>query len=239
MTNKYSLEDVTTLIVNYKTLRLTRICVESFLDFYPSAKMLLIDNGSFDASTVYIEHMASRYENVNQILYQKNIYHGPALDQGIRAAQTGYVFTLDSDCEVVRGGFLEEMLHQFENPLLYATGNLTYKNRHGFNCKKEDKRAIKYINPHAMMIETYKYQMLSPFFHHGAPCIKNMSDAERKGFLVENFPIEPYIRHEGRGTCSKYGYGLGPRTFLLGIYYKNISNKIIRLPKSGFLGKRK
>ena len=210
-----SLDQITTIIVNYKTADLTRQSVDSFLQWYPSASLILIDNGSQDDSTGYIAALAKRLENVTCILNQENRYHGPAMDQGIRVATTRYVFTLDSDCTVIKGGFLEEMHEMFGDPNLYATGRLVSMNRYGFEMETSDRKGlIPYVHPHAMLLHRNKYLGLKRFVHHGSPCLDNMRGARDHGHRVKRFPIEQSIFHLGRGTCSRYGYGLGPKTLL-------------------------
>lgn len=206
---------ITAIIVNYKTADLTRRAVESFLHWYPNTRLVLIDNGSRDSSTGYIARMARRFENVTCILNQANRYHGPAMDQGIRSAATRHIFTLDSDCCVQKGGFLEEMIELFDDPGLYATGRRVYMDRFGFEKEfRAGKKLIPYVCPYAMMLDRKKYLRMSVFFHHGSPCLENMRDAQRQGYRVSSFAIERFVFHQGRGTCSRYGYGLGPRTLI-------------------------
>src|SRR5512132_2388708 len=97
--------NVTFLIVNFRTPRLTARAVNSVLEHYAHVDVLVIDNGSGDSSTDYLAQLPERFENVRSLLNGRNRYHGPALDQGMRAARTPYVFTLDSDCEIRRSGF--------------------------------------------------------------------------------------------------------------------------------------
>ncbi len=209
------LTSVTTLVVNYKTPDLTKKCVESFISYYPTVKLILIDNGSQDDSTSYIRHVAGDFPNVTSLLNSGNRYHGPAMDQGIHQSATRYVFTLDSDCEILEGGFLEQLLAFFKSPNMYAAGRLVYINRYGFEVEKTNRRhLIKYIHPYAMLLDKTKYLHLSPFIHHGSPCIKNMRDAENAGYKVQHFPLDNYVFHKSRGTCSRYGYGLSPMTLV-------------------------
>jgi len=215
MSDSSPLDRITTIIVNHKTADLTRQSVASFLQWYPSVSLILIDNGSQDDSTDYIAALAKRRENVTCILNRENRYHGPAMDQGIRAATTRYVFALDSDCSVIKGGFLEEMYGMFGDPNLYATGRLVSMNRYGFEMPTSDRKGlIPYIRPHAMLLHRDKYLVLKRFVHHGSPCLDNMRDARDHGYRVKPFPIEQSIFHLGMGTCSRYGYGLGPLTLL-------------------------
>ena len=65
-------------------------------------------------------------------------------------------------------------------------------------------------NPRTVMCnKREKYMRLRPFIHHGSPGIKNLKEAQRRGYRLANFPIYDFIHHEGRGTCSRYGYNLG------------------------------
>jgi glycosyltransferase involved in cell wall biosynthesis len=208
------LDDVTVIVVNYRTEQLTRRCVESLLKHYRDAKLLLIDNGSQDASAAYINRVAQHNENVVCIINAENLYHGPAMHQGITSSATPFVFTLDSDCEVLERGFLERMLDCFEDPRFYAVGQLVHMDRYGFETQSDGENNIRYIRPHAMLLDRGKYLTLPRFTHHGSPCLRNMREAGKMGHRVADFPIDAFVRHDEKGTCSRYGYGLGPKTLL-------------------------
>jgi len=205
------LDEITILIVNYRTLDLTSTCLESLQAFYPRVKILLVDNGSGDESTGYTQRMAECHDNIEAIFNEKNRYHGPALDQGLRKAQTRLVFSLDSDCEILQGGFWEKMAAHFEDPRTYAVGELVKMNRFGYEVTPAKRRNFDYVQPRRMLLDRRKYLELSRFNHHGAPCLANMRQAAQRGYCLLDFPVQDYILHLGRGTCGSYGYGLGLR----------------------------
>jgi glycosyltransferase involved in cell wall biosynthesis len=217
-------DQITVLIVNYKTRDLTRRAIESFRQQYADVPLILIDNGSQDESTDFLREMEQRDSKVSVLINEHNRYHGPAMNQGITSAKTPYVFTLDSDAEVVAGGFLEQMADLFLDPQLYALGDLRYKNRFGYTygyvtsdgytsrAHPENRRRIPYAHPYAMLLDRAKYQRLHPFVHHGAPCIKNMRDAKKVGYLVRHFPIVRFVLHHFEGTSAQHGYGLRSRS---------------------------
>ncbi len=220
------LGDITTLVVNYRTEELTRRCLESFRSRYPTVSLLVVDNGSHDGSTAYIGRLPGDDGHARVILNDRNRYHGPALDQGLRAAGTRYVLTLDSDCEVSRSGFLELMLKPFADPLTYAVGELRYKNRYGYThgyayagdtegAGTGRRRRIPYVHPHAMLLDRGAYLDLPPFVHHGAPCLRNMSHAREAGLRAVDFPVEDFILHHERGTSAQHGYGVRGRSRLV------------------------
>ena len=207
---------VTFTLVNYRTLDLTRACVEGLLGFYPAVPMLLVDNGSGDASTEWVRAVAGAHDNVTAIFNSSNRYHGPALDQALRAAVTPLVFTVDSDCEIRRGGFLEAMSACLEDPRSYAVGDLRYKSRFGYTYAFERRdgrrRRIPYVHPAAMLLRRETYLRLPPFAHHGAPCLRNMSAVQRAGLRVDDFPIDEYVHHlAGGGSLVYDAYGFKTR----------------------------
>jgi glycosyltransferase involved in cell wall biosynthesis len=210
--------DITAVVANFRTRGLTQTCVETLLEHYPQLPLILIDNGSGDASTELVRELGGSLPNVDAVLNRRNRYHGPALDQGVRAARTRFVFTLDSDCEVRRGGFLEQMRPHFDDPSVYAVGALRYKNRFGYTYGYDDSveperpDRIPYVHPYAMLLDRDKYLALRPFIHHGAPCIRNMEDARRAGYRVVRFPIGDFVFHLAEGTSGSHGYGLRAAT---------------------------
>ena len=207
-----TLEDLTVLVVNFRTLQHTRTCVESLRAAYPDVALMVVDNGSADASTDYLEQFAASDGAVTVLFNEGNRYHGPALHQGMVAARTSHVFLLDSDCEIRRGGFLELLLTRFgEDPLLYAIGKRGWTNRYGQAPVDRRQAYTAYVHPFASMVDRRKYFQLPPFEHHGAPLWRNMWGASRAGFHLEHVPIEDYVLHHGEVTASIHGYGLDRR----------------------------
>jgi len=205
----FVLSDITALVVNYRTLDLTRVCVASFREHYPEVNLLLLDNYSNDPSSEYIRQLGENNTNITTILNPHNRFHGPALDQGIRACKTRLVLLLDSDTEVNHGGFLEQMAELFRDPNLYAAGKVIWLDWFGYEVEGPGRLRFQYVRPCCLLVDREKYLKLKPFIHHGSPGIKNMKHAQRLGYSFFDFPIYDYIHHKGRGTCSRYGYGLG------------------------------
>jgi glycosyltransferase involved in cell wall biosynthesis len=206
--SKPALDDCTVLIVNFRTLRHTRTCIETLRAAYPSVPLLVVDNGSADESTDYLKHLADADPATSVLFNGENVYHGPALHQGMARITTQYAFLFDSDCEVMRGGFLELMLERFAaEPLLYAIGKRGWTNWHGYSPVDERQPHTAYVHPFACMVDREKYFTLPPFVHHGAPLWRNMWGARRAGYLLEHVPIEDYILHHGEVTAKVHGYG--------------------------------
>jgi hypothetical protein len=62
-----------------------------------------------------------------------------------------------------------------------------------------------------MMLRRKLYHEFPAFEHRGMPTLRNFAAAQRQGYVLKSFPVEKYIAHFGRGTASRYGYGLGMR----------------------------
>ena len=204
--------DISAVIINYQTPDLTRSAVQSFRAFYPMLPLLLIDNGSKDSSAAVLQECKAGFPQATEvILNQVNRFHGPAMHQALMHIQTRYVLFLDSDCEVRVNGIIERMVETANNNERgYAVGKKTHMNKRGFDVS-ERPESIPYIRPICMLLRREFYRTLPPFQHHGAPCLKNMRAAVDQGYLLSDFPIFDYITHKGRGTASRFGYGLGIR----------------------------
>ena len=201
---------VTAVIINFRTPELTRHAVETLRMRYPSLPLLLIDNGSGPASVVELRRLREESPDRTELLLNpRNIHHGPAMHQALQWLQNRYILFIDSDCEIRREGFVEQMTRiAAQDPGVYAIGKLIYMNARGFDIK-ESPGAHAYIRPICMMVNREAYLTLPPFERHGAPCLRNMIAASAAGLKLVHLAVEDYIRHEGRGTAARFGYRLG------------------------------
>jgi len=188
--------DITAIIPQFKTPELIRAVVSSLRQFYPTLPLILVDDGSHDASTEAVRELAANDLNTEAVILEANGGHGPALHAGILAATTRWVFTLDSDCIVEHGGFLERMENRANETGLYAIGVLYYRDvSHG-------KRY--YLSCVAALYDREIYLNLPPFIHSGDPMENNTRAAAARGYKVEGFPIFDYVWHKERGTRKAF-----------------------------------
>lgn len=201
---------VTAVVINFRTPDLTTRAVTSFRRFYPRLLLLIIDNGSGAGDFVRLQQLsASAPDVITLITNPANLHHGPAMDQASRLARTPFVLFLDSDCEILRGGFLEGMLELLsDGPPRYAVGKKILMNDRGFDVTEN---GHEYVRPVCMLMNRALYRELPPFERHGAPCLANMRAASERGLQLLHFPIDDYVRHDGRGTAGRHGYRLGWR----------------------------
>ena len=198
------------VIINFRTPDLLQRIIQSTRQYYPTLPLLLIDNGSDDESEEIINRLQHQSPaNTDVIIHARNMHHGPAMDHALRILNCKYVLFMDSDCEMVKGGFLESMVDRLErDPIAYAAGKRIFMNKRGFDVESAD-HSYPYIRPICMLIKRELYISLPPFQRHGAPCLENMIAAVDRGLALIDFPVLEYISHAGRGTASRYGYNLG------------------------------
>ena len=203
---------VTAVIINFKTAELTRRAVTTLRACYPTVQLLLVDNASRDKSTEMLQEFAQESpHNTSIIVNERNLHHGPAMDQALRLVHSPYVLFLDSDCEIIKGNFLELMIALGgERPNNYAIGKMVFMNKRGFDVP-ESEASFAYIRPSCMLIKREWYPKLPRFERHGTPCLANMIGAVKQGLTLVDFPVDDYIIHRGRGTAGVYGYRLGLR----------------------------
>lgn len=210
MSETLTCDDLSVVIVNYRTPNLLEKAARSFRNFYPDLEMVLVDNGSKDRSMDVIDSLITiNPANTKKLMLERNYFHGPAMDTAIHASRKNLIFFLDTDTETYNGGFIERMLSEINSgDRVYGVGRADKVNKRGFATEKGSETIL--ISAY-MMLKRDTYLRLPPFIHHGMPTLENFSTATTRGLELRNFDIDSYIHHTGRGTASKYGYGLGLR----------------------------
>lgn len=222
---------ITAMIPNYKTLDLLQVCLEGLIACYPSLDILLLDNGSNDASTTYIEKMAREVPKIsailnrpnpnppeppdpcpipgplhlNQIWGSGNVGNGPAVHQVFSLCQTPYLFTLDTDCKINKCGFLEKMLKYFDDPTMYAVGYL-YSGPRSLGLPIQQS-GVSHIHASIALFDVAKYKTLCPFVHSGVISKENFRDAQRKGYKVADFPVGGKARGHPDDYIDHFWFG--------------------------------
>jgi len=201
--------DVTAVIVSLNTYELTRRAADSLVRFYPSIPLIMVDNGSIDQTPAYIQACGVARKETECVFLPQNVGHGPALHMAAEKATTPYLFTLDSDCVVEEGGFLELMVECFRDESVYAVGDLLYVR--SSDCLMDTREPLAwpeftpYICPYMGLYRLSMYKQIRPFVHHGGPALFNMVDARERNWKCVSFPVRDYISHLGGGTWSLYG----------------------------------
>lgn len=195
--------NTTFVIVHYRTPILIQRCHYSIREFYPEVPVIIVDGGSYEANSMKVLRRLAESPKTEVILKPRNIGHGPGLHAGIKAARTGLVLTMDSDCLCKQSGFIEAMkkvLYARDN--VYACGQVVRVDPYG---SKVDSGGTLYCRPVTALWRRNIYLQLPAFDLHGAPCLRNVLYAKRQGWTVADFPVESYVNHLKRGTRAKHG----------------------------------
>lgn len=112
---------VSIVIPNWNTGPLLRLCLASVLRFSdPQSELIVVDNGSTDASRATAEAASARglvrlIDRAQAPAEAGATAHGAALDAGLAAARAPFLFTLDSDAWAREPGWLGRFLAALES----------------------------------------------------------------------------------------------------------------------------
>ncbi len=112
--------DVTVVIVNYNTYKLTKSAIESVLKFTKEVdfEIIVVDNASTDKSAEFLQ---KQFPKVIFIENKENLGFGKANNQGFKKAQGEYVFLLNSDAYLVENSIKKLLIRiKKENAVIIA-----------------------------------------------------------------------------------------------------------------------
>ena len=108
--------DVSVIIVNYNTKKLTSDCISSVLKFTKGVdfEVIVVDNASGDGSQKAIK---SKFPQVKLIGNKGNVGFGRANNQGMKIAKGKYIFLLNSDAYLIENSLkkLKDAADKIEN----------------------------------------------------------------------------------------------------------------------------
>lgn len=193
------MKDITGIVLNWRTARMTKGCVANLQKWYPGLKEILIgDDASHDTHGDYgraygrdayykegkLDMETEKLHNIpgtRFFQFENHQGHGLTLDRMIEHVTTPIMLTMDSDMRIVGPGLLEEYLEKYnqdpEN--IYAVGTTLDEI---FEYWKDGAR------------QTWHFTWVDPFF-----TIWNMEPLRRyKRLSFTNFLIPGY--HLGTGA---------------------------------------
>lgn len=192
------MKNVTIIIVSYNTGILLQEAVYSIRKYYPTIKIIIVDNSErhnfcYNAAEYLRNEFTCAYHTGS------NIGHGPGMQVGIDICKTEYFLLMDSDVTMNCSGVIER-LKKYMTPEVYGIGQVVFVDESGNNCSSEDLGMIPYLHPHFALINKGMYLRCAPIINHGAPLLKSMKDADKKGFSVVGVEWGDNITHHERGT---------------------------------------
>lgn len=207
---KIEVWNVTAIIVNRRTLDLTRLCFESLRANYPRLSVVMVDNWSCDESAEYVQSLGNEPNVVAVVNVGEEPHHAVGLNIGLQQVRTDFFLTLDSDVEVLRGGWLEHMLYFFKvYERMFAVGCLGMNANVDCTCPaNSNERPRSYIHPFCALWDLKKFQTTGIQFQKtGMPTCLVCDKAQEMNYWLMSFPIDPhnypvpyFIRHKWGGT---------------------------------------
>jgi GT2 family glycosyltransferase len=112
---KYTPIDVTFVLPSYNTLNYTMMAYRSIREFYPTAEIIILDDGSDDGTIDYLTAQTKLDDNLRTwVNTTGNIFgHTSTYDMGIKMAKNPIVTIFHSDM-ICAKNYLENMLKHYE-----------------------------------------------------------------------------------------------------------------------------
>jgi GT2 family glycosyltransferase len=129
-------KSVTIILVTFNNLVYTRMSLESVLTNtrYPSYEVLVVDNGSKDGTSDYLQVVSRRIPNVRTLFNDRNVGFAAANNQALAEARGDCLVLLNNDT-LTPPGWLQGLLRSLEEPKVGLVGPVT--NRTGNEAEIE------------------------------------------------------------------------------------------------------
>ncbi len=206
--------EIPIITVSYNTPDLINNLLTTFRHHY-SNPFYIID-GSDAENLIKIKSVIAQFDNVHLINFGYNIHHGPGMAWAIKNLPiSGQVLFLDSDIEIIRPGFIENLSTSLK-PEMYGIGAVGCINREGFNVDYSID-GIRYLHPICMLCNIDVMRQWPLPVKHGAPMTETMLALHDSGAsnLIQNIDWvmndvasgneRVFIDHKGQGTVFKTG----------------------------------
>ena len=206
--------EIPVITVSYNTPELINNLLTTFREKYKNPYYII--DGSDSENLEKIKSIVAKFENVHLIDFGYNIHHGPGMAWAIKNLPlSGPVLFLDSDIEIVRAGFIEELLKSL-TPEMYGVGAVNCINRDGFNVD-DSIDGIRCLIPMCMLCNIEVMQQWPLPIKHGMPMTAAMLALHdsHASHLIKNIDWvmndiitgtqKIFIDHKGSGTVIKTG----------------------------------
>ncbi len=186
------------IIPVYNTAKYVENCVASVLQqAFPveAYEILLIDDGSVDASGDLCDQLAQQYEQV-RVFHQSNQGLSMARNKGISKAKGSYILFLDSDDALATNAFLPlyEIIKQHSYDIIVTDMNIITSTTQSY-CRHSHQRLYEEMDGRTFLLQELKHHSM----HMAA-----VMNVYRRAFLLENaLTFKSGILHEDEQLTTR------------------------------------
>lgn len=192
--------DVSVIIVNYNTLKMTKDCIDSVIEKTTDVEyeIILVDNASTDGSKEFFVN----YRGITYIYNEKNIGFGAANNVGMRIARGENILCLNSDTIFINNAIKYFVNYETENNqnvvlgswLLDQEMNITHSYGNFITFGQELRNALRVFTDRIPLLnkitfdkEMYSYTPLKVDYITGADLFVPKNIINRVGMFDERF----------------------------------------------------
>lgn len=179
------------VIVTYNNLELNRLCLQSLFTNteWPNFEVIVVDNGSTDGTTAFLEDSVRGYPSLKVIFNEHNLGFAAANNQGLAEARGQFLVLLNNDTALPRGWLTALIRHLSTDKTIGLIGPMTNE------IGNEAKVAVEYSSLKEMPLwsaqfmrqndsQVFGIHMLAMF------CVAMRREVfEQVGFLDERFGV--------------------------------------------------
>lgn len=201
----YTMADVTGIVLNWRTARMSKGCVANLQKYYPGLKEIIIgDDGSKDEAGNYraaygreayaqeerLDMDDTKLEGIpgtRYIRFPDHQGHGLTIDRIVQYVETPLMLTMDSDLRLIGDGLLEEYLEDFnkdpEN--IYGIGPTLTNSFYG----RDGEYRLEFIDPFFTLwnMEPLRKYPRASFTNFVGPMGNHLGTAALLNWQLQNF----------------------------------------------------
>ena len=146
MNKNIKIEDITFIIVTYRSNQI----IENCLKFLPvESPKIIVENSNDENFKTFLE---KNYVNLKCYLTGKNLGYGAANNFGICKSLTKYIFILNPDVQIDKGGF-DKMIEILNSEHFDLAAPINIDDQMNYDFKNKNTKDVDYVKGFAMIMK--------------------------------------------------------------------------------------
>ena len=146
MDKNITIEDITFIIVTYRSNQIIDSCLKFLPDESPK---IIVENSDDESFRIALE---KKYKNLKCYLTGENLGYGVANNFGISKSNTNYVFILNPDVEINKDN-LNEMIKILNSEQFDLAAPINFDDRVIYDFKNKNTKDVDYVKGFAMIMK--------------------------------------------------------------------------------------